>query len=48
MKFINKYINISVIAHICVKQHYVFNKVSHTQGLYKTSICKASVTLIFV
>jgi len=39
MKFINKYINISVIADICVKQHYVFDEVSnHTQGLYKTSI----------
>jgi hypothetical protein len=40
MKFINKYINISVIADIFVKQHYVFNdKVSHhTQGLYNTYI----------
>ena len=37
MKFINKYINTSVIADIYVKQHYIFNKVSrHTQGLYKT------------
>jgi hypothetical protein len=41
MKFIKKYINVSVITDICGKEHYVFNdKVSchHIQGLYNTSV----------